>query len=55
MLDGEFSLLDAWIDAWTELKREEIGWTYDTKANPMFSANGKLQKRLDDFYQFCGF
>ncbi|GKC98116.1 endonuclease/exonuclease/phosphatase family protein, partial [Tanacetum coccineum] len=48
-LDGEFPLPDGWIDAWTELKPKEIGWTYDTKANPMLSANRKLQKRLDRF------
>ncbi|GKC02767.1 endonuclease/exonuclease/phosphatase family protein [Tanacetum coccineum] len=40
---------DGSIDAWTELKPIEIGWTYDTKANPMLSANRKLQKRLDRF------
>ncbi|XP_071698691.1 uncharacterized protein [Rutidosis leptorrhynchoides] len=48
-LDGEFPLPDGWIDAWSELKPNEIGWTYDTKANPMLSANRKLQKRLDRF------
>ncbi|KAI3823864.1 hypothetical protein L1987_05309 [Smallanthus sonchifolius] len=48
-LDGEFPLADGWIDAWTELNPKEIGWTYDTKANPMLSANRKLQKRLDRF------
>lgn len=48
-LDGDFPLPDGWIDAWTELKPKEIGWTYDTKANPMLSANRKLQKRLDRF------
>ncbi|GKA04888.1 endonuclease/exonuclease/phosphatase family protein, partial [Tanacetum coccineum] len=48
-LDGEFPLSDGWIDAWTELKHKDIGWTYDTKANPMLSANQKLQKCLDRF------
>ncbi|PWA96382.1 endonuclease/exonuclease/phosphatase family protein [Artemisia annua] len=48
-LDGEFPLPDGWFDAWTALKPKEIGWTYDTKANPMLSANWKLQKRLDRF------
>ncbi|KAI7746792.1 hypothetical protein M8C21_007699 [Ambrosia artemisiifolia] len=48
-LDGEFPLPDGWIDAWTELNPKEIGWTYDTKSNPMLSANRKLQKRLDRF------
>ncbi|MFS7934009.1 putative endonuclease/exonuclease/phosphatase [Helianthus anomalus] len=36
-----------WIDAWTELNPKEVGWTYDTKANPMLFGNRKLQKRLD--------
>ncbi|KAI3495189.1 hypothetical protein L1887_37405 [Cichorium endivia] len=48
-LDGAFPLPDGWIDAWTELNPKEIGWTYDTKSNPMLSANRKLQKRLDRF------
>nr|XP_043622110.1 tyrosyl-DNA phosphodiesterase 2 [Erigeron canadensis] len=48
-LDGEFPLPNGWVDAWTELNPTEIGWTYDTKANPMLSANRKLQKRLDRF------
>lgn len=48
-LDGEFPTPDGWIDAWTELKPKETGWTYDTKANVMLSANRKLQKRLDRF------
>ncbi|KAI3680521.1 hypothetical protein L6452_35292 [Arctium lappa] len=48
-LDGEFPLPDGWIDAWTELKPKETGWTYDTKSNVMLSANRKLQKRLDRF------
>ncbi|GJY43567.1 endonuclease/exonuclease/phosphatase family protein [Tanacetum coccineum] len=37
-----------WI--WPDLNlqvSQEIGWTYDSKANPMLSANWKLQKRLD--------
>jgi tyrosyl-DNA phosphodiesterase 2 len=47
--DGPFPLPDGWIDAWTELKPGENGWTYDTKANVMLTANRKLQKRLDLF------
>ncbi|KAK9056398.1 hypothetical protein SSX86_027489 [Deinandra increscens subsp. villosa] len=48
-LDGVFPLADGWIDAWTELSPEEVGWTYDTKANPMLSGDRKLQERLDRF------
>lgn len=47
--DGPFPLPDGWIDPWTKLKPGEDGWTYDTKANVMLSANRKLQKRLDRF------
>ncbi|XP_073127612.1 uncharacterized protein [Henckelia pumila] len=48
-LDGGFPLADDWIDAWTELRPGEIGWTYDTKSNKMLSGNRTLQKRLDRF------
>ncbi|XP_074592743.1 uncharacterized protein LOC141848593 [Curcuma longa] len=48
-LDGAFPLPDGWIDAWSELKPGENGWTYDTKANQMLSGNRTLQKRLDRF------
>lgn len=48
-LDGPFPLPEGWIDAWMELKPRENGWTYDTKANRMLSANRTLQKRLDRF------
>ncbi|MCD9645265.1 hypothetical protein HAX54_034091 [Datura stramonium] len=48
-LDGQFPLFDGWIDAWGNMKPEEIGWTYDTKSNKMLSANRTLQKRLDRF------
>ncbi|KAK1283802.1 hypothetical protein QJS10_CPB21g00973 [Acorus calamus] len=48
-LDGPFPLLEGWVDAWTKLKLQENGWTYDTKANKMLSANRALQKRLDRF------
>ncbi|KZV16147.1 tyrosyl-DNA phosphodiesterase 2-like [Dorcoceras hygrometricum] len=48
-LDGGFPLADEWIDAWTELRPGEIGWTYDTKSNKMLSGNRTLQKRLDRF------
>ncbi|KAL8543615.1 hypothetical protein ACS0TY_004257 [Phlomoides rotata] len=44
-LDGPFSLLDAW----TELRPGEVGWTYGTKSNKMLSGNRALQKRLDRF------
>ncbi|PWA65501.1 endonuclease/exonuclease/phosphatase family protein [Artemisia annua] len=46
-LDGEFPLPDGWIDAWTKLNPTDVGWTFDTKANPMISANQILQKRID--------
>ncbi|KAL4201378.1 hypothetical protein AMTRI_Chr02g215780 [Amborella trichopoda] len=48
-IDGEFPLSNDWIDAWTELRPRENGWTYDTKANQMLSENRALQKRLDRF------
>lgn len=48
-LDGQFPLSDGWIDAWTELRPREVGWTYDTKSNKMLSGNRTLQKRLDRF------
>ncbi|PKA58123.1 hypothetical protein AXF42_Ash019827 [Apostasia shenzhenica] len=48
-LDGDFPLLDGWIDAWKLKEPEENGWTYDTKSNPMLSGNRNLQKRLDRF------
>ena len=48
-LDGEFPLPDGWIDAWTKLKPTDVGWTFDTKANQMISANQILQKRIDRF------
>ncbi|KAL8468998.1 hypothetical protein ACS0TY_031992 [Phlomoides rotata] len=48
-LDGPFPLLDGWIDAWTELRPGEVGWTYDTRSNKMLSGNRALQKRLDRF------
>ncbi|KAK9064172.1 hypothetical protein SSX86_015552 [Deinandra increscens subsp. villosa] len=55
-LDGDFPLADGWFDAWTELNPKETGWTYDTKSNPMLSANRKLQKRLDRFLiSLCDF
>jgi tyrosyl-DNA phosphodiesterase 2 len=47
--DGPFPLPDGWVDAWTELRPGEDGWTYDTQANPMLSGNPKLQRRLDRF------
>uniref|UniRef100_I1QUA2 RanBP2-type domain-containing protein n=1 Tax=Oryza glaberrima TaxID=4538 RepID=I1QUA2_ORYGL len=48
-VDGPFPLPDGWIDAWVELKPGDNGWTYDTKANAMLSANFKQQKRPDRF------
>lgn len=48
-LDGRFPLLEGWVDAWTELRPGEDGWTYDTKSNKMLSGNRGLQKRLDRF------
>ncbi|KAI8567371.1 hypothetical protein RHMOL_Rhmol02G0116900 [Rhododendron molle] len=48
-LDGQFPLLDGWVDAWAELRPGENGWTYDTKSNQMLSGNRTLQKRLDRF------
>lgn len=48
-LDGQFPYPDGWVDAWTELKPGENGWTYDTKSNQMLTGNRTLQKRLDRF------
>ncbi|ONK74941.1 uncharacterized protein A4U43_C03F11680 [Asparagus officinalis] len=48
-LDGAFPLNNGWVDAWTELRAEENGWTYDTKSNQMLTGNRTLQKRLDRF------
>ncbi|KAL3850881.1 hypothetical protein ACJIZ3_012763 [Penstemon smallii] len=48
-LDGLFPAPEGWIDAWTELKPGQVGWTYDTKSNKMLSGNRALQKRLDRF------
>ncbi|XP_021889049.1 uncharacterized protein LOC110808032 [Carica papaya] len=48
-LDGQFPLSDKWIDAWTELRPGEDGFTYDTKSNMMLSGNRTLRKRLDRF------
>ncbi|KAF0892062.1 hypothetical protein E2562_013458 [Oryza meyeriana var. granulata] len=48
-VDGPFPLPDGWVDAWVELKPGDNGWTYDTKANAMLSANFKQQKRMDRF------
>ncbi|KAL6992801.1 hypothetical protein U1Q18_010916 [Sarracenia purpurea var. burkii] len=48
-LDGQFPLLDGWVDAWAQLRPGENGWTYDTKSNQMLSGNRTLQKRLDRF------
>ncbi|XP_057960605.1 uncharacterized protein LOC131152773 [Malania oleifera] len=48
-LDGQFPLPHGWVDAWTELRPGENGWTYDTKSNQMLTGNRTLQKRLDRF------
>lgn len=48
-LDGQVPLPDEWLDAWTEVRPGELGWTYDTKSNLMLSGNRTLQKRLDRF------
>ncbi|XP_031284163.1 uncharacterized protein LOC116142892 isoform X2 [Pistacia vera] len=48
-LDGRFPFPEGWVDAWTELRPGENGWTYDTKSNQMLSGNRTLQKRLDRF------
>ncbi|THG18466.1 hypothetical protein TEA_013758 [Camellia sinensis var. sinensis] len=48
-LDGQFPLLNGWVDAWVQLRPGENGWTYDTKSNQMISGNRPLQKRLDRF------
>lgn len=48
-LDGQYPLEDGWIDAWSQLRPNENGWTYDTKSNQMLTGNRTLQKRLDRF------
>ncbi|CAJ1941366.1 unnamed protein product [Sphenostylis stenocarpa] len=47
--DGQYPLQDGWVDAWSQLRPNESGWTYDTKANKMLTGNRTLQKRLDRF------
>ncbi|XP_044460664.1 uncharacterized protein LOC123192249 [Mangifera indica] len=55
-LDGQFPFPEGWVDAWTELRPGENGWTYDTKSNQMLSGNRTLQKRLDRFIcNLCDF
>ncbi|KAL2628297.1 hypothetical protein AAZV13_07G224100 [Glycine max] len=48
-LDGQYPLQDGWVDAWSQLRPNENGWTYDTKANQMLTGNRTVQKRLDRF------
>ncbi|XP_057421503.1 uncharacterized protein LOC130715423 [Lotus japonicus] len=48
-LDGQYPSQDGWIDAWSQLRPDQSGWTYDTKSNQMLSGNRTLQKRLDRF------
>jgi tyrosyl-DNA phosphodiesterase 2 len=45
--DGCFPLTTSWTDAWTQLRADEEGYTYDTKLNPMLTGNRSLRKRLD--------
>ncbi|KAI3929668.1 hypothetical protein MKX01_025836 [Papaver californicum] len=58
--DGQFPFPEGWVDAWTELKPGDNGYTYDTKSNQMISCNWPLRKRLDRFvckfqdYKICG-
>lgn len=54
-MDGPFPLEaeGGWVDPWVDLRPDQDGWTFDTKANKMLSANRKLQRRLDRF--FCKF
>ncbi|KAJ3689022.1 hypothetical protein LUZ61_018186 [Rhynchospora tenuis] len=47
--DGPFPLTKIWTDAWTQLRPDEEGFTYDTKLNPMLTGNRSLRKRLDRF------
>ncbi|XP_020256748.1 uncharacterized protein LOC109833479 isoform X2 [Asparagus officinalis] len=47
--DGDFPLLDQWNDAWSVLRPDEDGWTYDTESNGMLHHKGELQRRLDRF------
>ncbi|KAL5182392.1 Tyrosyl-DNA phosphodiesterase 2 [Glycine soja] len=54
--DGQYPLQDGWVDAWSQLRPNESGWTYDTKSNQMLTGNRTLQKRLDRFIcQFTDF
>ncbi|KAF9624432.1 hypothetical protein IFM89_011440 [Coptis chinensis] len=46
--DGEFPLPDGWVDAWTELKGEEEGNTFDTESNEMLKDHPYIiRMRLD--------
>jgi tyrosyl-DNA phosphodiesterase 2 len=45
--DGCFPLTTSWTDAWTQLRADDEGYTYDTKLNPMLTGNRSLRKRLD--------
>lgn len=47
--DGQFPLPKRWVDAWTRLKPNNNGWTYDTKSNKSLKGRKLLQKRLDRF------
>lgn len=47
--DGQFPLLGGWYDAWSVLRPEEDGYTYDTNSNPMLKHTAPLQARLDRF------
>ncbi|KAL8032870.1 hypothetical protein ABFS82_13G126000 [Erythranthe guttata] len=48
-LDGPFPKPEGWLDAWTELRPGEIGYTYDTKSNTMLTGKRAIQERLDRF------
>ncbi|PIA63240.1 hypothetical protein AQUCO_00200926v1 [Aquilegia coerulea] len=45
--DGEFPLLEGWVDAWTELRGEEVGHTFDTGSNKMLKGRPLVQMRFD--------
>ncbi|KAL5723270.1 hypothetical protein ACHQM5_006687 [Ranunculus cassubicifolius] len=45
--DGEFPLPVGWVDAWSELRPDEKGFTYDTKTNAMLLGHPRVRKRFD--------
>ncbi|EPS65808.1 hypothetical protein M569_08969 [Genlisea aurea] len=48
-LDGPFPLPVGWIDAWTEMRPGEDGFTYDNRTNRMIKSRRVVQGRLDRF------